>query len=70
MLVPNEFLLSDVKIEDKKAHTEARHLLLASANQINYMKRASTWYVDGTFKAADDNLFKQAFGIHAFLHGF
>ena len=41
--------------------------MLASANQINYLKRASTWYVDCTFKAADYNLCKQAFGIHAFL---
>ena len=66
--VPNEFLISDIKIEDEAGRIEARHLLLASETQIGFLKRASTWYIDGTFKAADDKLFKQAFGIHAFLH--
>ena len=66
--VPNEFLISDIKIEDEAGRIEARHLLLASETQIGFLKRASTWYIDDTFKAADDKLFKQAFGIHAFLH--
>ena len=41
--------------------------------QVVYLQGAATWYVDGTFKAADENLFKQAFGIqeeHAFVHAF
>ena len=65
--VPNEFLISDIKIEDNDGHVKARHLILASANQVAYLGRAGTWYVDGTFKSVDDILFIQAFGIHAFL---
>ena len=42
VLVPYEFLLSDVKMEDEKGLTEARHLMLALANQIAYLSRAST----------------------------
>ena len=57
--VPADFLLSDIKIEDNEGKLEARHLILASANQLAYLKRAACRYVDGTFKSADDNLFKQ-----------
>ena len=64
--VPNEFLLADVKFEDDHGFTEARLLLLPSSIQRDFLRRASTWYLDGTFKAADNIIFKQAFGIHAF----
>ena len=44
-----------------------RHLLFMSDTQIETLARAKRWYVDGTFKIIDSNLFCQLFTIHAFL---
>ena len=65
--VPLEFLISDVKIEDKEGKLVARHLILTSPEQINFLRNAATWYLNRTFKAVRDT-FVQLFGIHSFLH--
>ena len=64
--VPLDFLISDIKMEDTDGNLVARHLILASPEQMQFLKGAATWYLDGTFKAVRQP-FVQLFGVHAFL---
>lgn len=45
---------------------KARHLLFCSKEQLDLLRQARTWYVDGTFKAVKEP-FKQLFSIHVFI---
>ena len=64
--VPLEFLISDIRVEDKDGKVVARHIILASPEQMKFLRNAATWYLDRTFKA-DLYSFVQLFGIHSFL---
>ena len=45
---------------------KARHLLFASNDQLSFLAKAKTWYMDGTFKTLKEP-FKQLFTIHVFF---
>ena len=57
--LPDDFLLKDI-IDDK------RHIVLATKKQLNLLKRAKTWFVNGTFKFVKPP-FVQLFSFHAFV---
>ncbi len=46
---------------------KACHLLFASNDQLSFLAKAKTWYMDGTFKIVNEP-FKQPFTIHAFFN--
>ena len=52
--------------QDIKVGRKYRHLLFASKKQLKLLKKAHTWYVDGTFKIIREP-FKQLFSIHVFV---
>ena len=58
-------ITSDFLIADVWAH-ERRHLLFATDVQLNLLKEARRWYIDGTFKIVDKP-FYQLLSFHAFL---
>ena len=58
--IPPGFFGRDVRVEGK------RHIIFATENQLNMLKRAKTWYMDGTFWVVK-RPFKQLFSIHAFI---
>ena len=58
--LPAGFLKSDIKVDDR------RHLVFATENMVNLLKRSKTWYVDGTFKVVKTP-FTQLFTIHSFV---
>eukprot|EP00794_Sanderia_malayensis_P015371 gene15371-biopygen12796 len=60
--IPENFLRADIKLKN------ARHLIFATNDQLELLRKAKTWYMDGTFKVVKDP-FKQLFSIHAFLKG-
>ena len=64
--VPLEFLISDIRVEDKEGKIVARHIILASPEQMKFVRNTETWYLDRTFKAVRYP-FVQLFGIHSFL---
>ena len=64
--VPLEFLIADIKMEESDGKLVARHLVLASPEQMKFLKMATCWYLDGTFKAVR-HPFIQLFGVHSFL---
>lgn len=55
-----DFLVGDVRVNDK------RHLLFATEQQLDILKKAKTWYLDGTFKVVKEP-FTQLWSIHAFV---
>ena len=63
--VPENFLLADVKVEDDEK-VVARHIIYATPSQVNLLRQASTWFMDGTFKVVREP-YVQLFGIHAFV---
>ena len=54
------FLVGDIKVN------EHRHLMFASDQQLDFLKKAKAWYVDGTFKVVR-HPFTQLWSIHAFV---
>ena len=58
--VPENFLQADVKIRGR------RHLMFATAEQLQLLSSAKTWYVDGTFKLCRAP-FTQLFSINVFV---
>lgn len=60
--LPPDFLQRDITVDN------ARHLLFATTPQLDVLKKAKTWYMDGTFKIVSEP-FKQLFSIHAFVKG-
>ena len=58
--IPKDFLLGDIHVDKQ------RHLLFATPRQIELLKKAKVWFVDGTFKVAKDP-FKQLLSVHAFI---
>ena len=60
--MPDGFLQGDIRVG------EARHLLFFTDQQLGVLKKAKTWYLDGTFKIIKKP-FYQLFSIHAFVKG-
>ena len=58
--IPEKFKTCDVRLNRR------RHVILATANQLDLLSRAKTWYVDGTFKVVRAP-FAQLASIHAFI---
>ena len=58
--IPEHFLQYDVTIEGN------RHIMLATPHQIQLLKLAENWFVDGTFRVVRKP-FSQMFSIHAFI---
>ena len=58
--IPDGFLIGDVVVD------EARHLMFATAKQLQILSRAKVWYMDGTFSVVNEP-YKQMYSIHAFV---
>ena len=54
------FFRHEVPVKDR------RHLVFASDQQLDILRKAKTWYLDGTFKVVKDP-FYQLLTIHAFV---
>lgn len=51
---------------DEVEYLGRRHLLFATAKQLELLTKAKTWYIDGTFKIVSKP-FYQLLSIHAFV---
>lgn len=58
--IPVDFMRKDVTLGQK------RHLIFATDLQLMFLRKAKTWYIDGTFEVVREP-FKQLFTIHAFV---
>ena len=58
--IPDDFLQADVRVGER------RHLVFATPSQLNLLAKATTWYMDATFKVVKSP-FTQLFSIHAFV---
>ncbi|MPC35670.1 hypothetical protein E2C01_029100 [Portunus trituberculatus] len=58
--IPADFLRADVTVHER------RHLIFATTQQINYLIKAKSWYLDGTFKLCRYP-FMQLLTINAFV---
>ena len=58
--LPADFLVADIRMDD------ARHIVMATAEQLNYLCQIKNWYADGTFKVVRLP-FKQLWSIHGFV---
>ena len=56
----DNFLIGDLHVD------AARHIMFATPEQLQLLKTAKRWYVDGTFKVVR-RPFIQLFSVHAFL---
>ena len=54
------FLRADLNVRGR------RHLVFATNEQLHYLSRAKTWYIDGKFKLVH-HLFTQLLTINAFV---
>lgn len=57
---PEGFLQADIQLPT------ARHLILATPHQLDYLSKAITWYIDGTFSIVREP-FVQMFSVHVFV---
>ena len=64
--ISTDFQVADIKIEGHDGKTTARHIIYASATQLDILRRAETVFMDGTFKSGKKP-FSQLFGVHAFV---
>ena len=55
-----DFCVADITVDDK------RHLLFATQQQLDVLRHAKRWYLDGTFKVVREP-FVQLWSIHAFV---
>jgi len=58
--IPTEFLVADI------TGSTYRHLVFATPEQLSFLSRAKTWYIDGTFHVVGKP-FYQLFSIHAYV---
>ena len=58
--MPEDFLRRDIRVG------EERHLIFATGPQLDYLKRAKVWYLDGTFSVVKEP-FHQLFSVHSFV---
>jgi hypothetical protein len=58
--VPENFFREDIRVG------EERHLVLASDGQLELLKKAKLWFLDGTF-ASVRKPFHQLFSVHGFV---
>ena len=58
--IPKDFLLGDIYVD------KHRHLLFATQRQMELLKKAKVWFVDGTFIVAKDP-FKQLLSVYSFI---
>ncbi len=58
--IPAGFLKADIKRKNR------RHLIFMTKKQQHLLKKARSWYVDGTFKVVGAP-FTQLFSIHGFI---
>ena len=58
--LPPGFLQEELRVDDE------RHFILSTPTQLELLSRATTWYIDGTFKVVGEP-FAQLLSIHAFV---
>ena len=58
--MPEDFLWRDIQVG------EERHLIFTTGLQLDYLKRAKVWYLDGTFSMVKEP-FHQLFSVHSFV---
>ena len=58
--VPDDFLQADIVVNTR------RHLMFATARQLQLLQNAKRWYIDGTFRVVRAP-FTQLLSIHAFI---
>ncbi|ESO08389.1 hypothetical protein HELRODRAFT_169214 [Helobdella robusta] len=59
-LIPQNFLCADLKRDNQ------RHLLFATEDQLNSLRQAENWFMDGTFSVVKKPFF-QLYTIHVFI---
>ena len=68
--VPDEFFRSEIRVhQGPTANPESqdeRHLIFATPHQLDLLKRAKSWHIDGTFKVVKAP-FVQLFTIHGLV---
>ncbi|KAH3873457.1 hypothetical protein DPMN_036692 [Dreissena polymorpha] len=58
--------ISSSFFRDEVRNGERRHLIFATDQQLQLLKKAKTWYIDGTFKVVRQP-FYQLLSIHSFV---
>jgi len=64
--IDREFIEADQFLVDDFLVDIARHLIFATQNQLDQLKKCKRWFVDGTFKVVRKP-FYQLFSVHGFV---